>query len=89
MQLTFFLQNHSAKNIMQFRQTEATIDLGLKTVTWIEHRLDNHGDTGQLTALRREFFSGCTVPDEQEFQKKRLPKGRRFQLDSKTKSYLF
>ena len=84
MQLSFFLQNHLAKNIMQFRQTDATIDLGLKTVTWTERGLDNHGDTEQLAALRREFFSGCAVPDEQEFQKKRLPKGRRFQLDGKT-----
>jgi len=56
MQLTFFLQNHLAKNIMQFRQTEATIDLGLKTVTWTEHGLDNHGDTGQLTDLREEYY---------------------------------
>jgi DNA/RNA-binding domain of Phe-tRNA-synthetase-like protein len=41
---------------MQFRQTDATIDLGLKTVTWIEHGLDNRGDTDQLTALRGEFY---------------------------------
>lgn len=41
---------------MQFWQTDATIDLGLKTITWIEHGLDNQGDTGQLTALRGEFY---------------------------------
>lgn len=42
---------------MQFLQTDRTIKLGLKTVSWIERDLDNLGNPEQLKQLREQLYT--------------------------------